>query len=152
MDEIIKKLKTSEECMTFVEIFTKLAVLARMRAIELRVKSHGNISNVEKELYGALYAYEDVLSQKNGRKTHASRTWPMVNKYGIIGAAERAVSRKFDPQGYQLLIAMGLEKLTFESVIVKNPSAFTPDAVNRSKVRLENYRASTSSNDMDFEG
>jgi hypothetical protein len=48
------------------------------------------------ELYLALYAYEDVLSKKNNRRTHASRTWPMVNQYGIKGAAEKAVSRNIE--------------------------------------------------------
>ncbi|MBA4409701.1 MAG: hypothetical protein C0397_09795 [Odoribacter sp.] len=136
MNEIIKRLESPEECMKFVDIYTELANQARLRAIELRAKSHPSNTYVETELYKVLYAYEDVLSKKNGKKTRASRTWQMVRKYGIIGAAERAVNRDVDPQGYKILVEMRLEKLTFEQVIVDYPNAFGNDVVNRAKERL----------------
>lgn len=143
MDEIINKLQSLEECMKFVDIFTELANQARLRAIELRAKSHLSSTDVETELYKVLYAYEDVLSKKNGKKTRANRTWQMVKKYGIIGAAERAVNRDIDPQGYKVLVEMGFDKLTFEQVIVNYPNAFAYDVVNRAKDRLNNL------NDLD---
>ena len=137
MNEIINKLQSPEECIKFVDIFTKLAELARQQAIKLSVKSHNNTAdNVEIELYKALDAYEKVLSKKNGKKTRANRTWQMVKKYGIIGAAERAVNRNIDPQGYKILVEMGFEKLTFEQVIVNYPNAFANDVVKRANERL----------------
>ena len=91
---------------------------------------------MEIELYKVLYAYEEVLSKKNGKRTRANRTWQMEKKYGIIGAAERAVNRAFDPLGYKVLVEMKCEKLTFEHVIVNYPNAFANDVVNRAKDRL----------------
>jgi len=78
MDDIIQKLKTPEECMQLAKNVRDrnpdLAQKARRRAVELRAISYGNKSEVELELLKALYAYEEVLSEKNKRKTRAART------------------------------------------------------------------------------
>jgi hypothetical protein len=39
---------------------------------------YGVLSDVERECLEAIYAHEEILSIKNGKKTPASRTWPMV--------------------------------------------------------------------------
>ena len=140
MVEIIGKLKTPEECMEFVEKYTELVKQARKRAIELRASSHQAQDIVEYELYLALYAYEDVLSKKNNRRTRASRTWPMVNRYGIKGAAEKAVNRNIDAMGYNVLVEMGYKELTFESVIAKYPGSFSKEAVDQANNRLEELK------------
>src|SRR6056297_2041588 len=137
MEDTIKKLETPEECMKLVEIFDELSKKAHQRAIELRAMSHGDIDVVEKELLQALYAYEEVLTKKNNRRTRANRTWQMVNRHGIIGAAEKAVNRDIEPQGYRFLVEMGLQDLTFEAVIVRHPESFDPEAVSISKQRLK---------------
>ena len=141
MDEIIQKLKTPEECMQLAknvrDKYPDLAREARRRAIELRAIAHGNKSAVEIELLKALYAYEEVISEKNKRRTRASRTWQMINRHGIIGAAERAVNRKIEAMGYKVLVEMGMHDLTFEAVIVRYPDAFRQEVVARAKARLE---------------
>jgi hypothetical protein len=137
MDEIISKLKTPDECRQFIVKFSDLVRQARQRAIELRASTHQAEDIVEFELYQALYAYEDILSEKNSRKTRANRTWQMVKHYGIKVAAERAVNRKGDAMGYRVLVEMGLQGLTFESVIVKYPESFKDAAVKQAQKRLE---------------
>lgn len=137
MDEIISILKTPEECMQLAKVFTDLARQARRRAIELRASAHGKKTEVEKELLKAIYAYEEILSTRNNRRTSASRTWQMINRYGIIGGAERAVNRKTDAMGYRLLVEMGLQDLTFEAVIVRYPKVFNQDIVKLCIERLD---------------
>lgn len=141
MDERIQQLKTPEECMQLaINVRAKnpdLAREARRHAVELRATSHGIKSAVELELLKALYAYEEVLSEKNKRRTRASRTWQMIKRHGIIVAAERAVNRKIEATGYKLLVAMGLHDLTFEAVIVRYPDKFSQEVVARAKERLE---------------
>lgn len=137
MDERVKNLKTPKACIQFAKSYPDLARDARCRGIELRAIAHGSQSAVETELLKALYAYEEVLSEKNQRRTHAARTWQMIKRHGIIGAAERAVNRKIEPTGWKILVDMGMHDLTFEAVIVKNPNAFSREAVLRSKARLE---------------
>ena len=141
MDEKIQKLKTPEECMQVAtnvrDRNPDLARDARRRAVELRAASHGVKSTVELELLKVTYAYEEVLSEKNKRRTRAARTWQMIDRYGIIAAAERAVNRKIEATGYKVLVAMGLHDLTFEAVIVRHPDKFSQEVVARAKERLE---------------
>lgn len=142
MDEIISLLKTPEECQQIAKIFNELAQIARRRAVQLRAQSHGSKSAVETELLEAIYAYEEVLSKKNNRRTHANRTWQMVKHYGIINAAERAVNRPADAMGYRVLVEMGFKDLTFESIIVRFPSEFDPELVKLSRKRLQELEKS----------
>jgi hypothetical protein len=139
MEPKIQALKTPEECYRFIKKYTTLINQARQRAVELRTLNHSVSSEVEAELYRVLYAYEEILSQKNKKRTRAGRTWQMVNRYGIIGTAERAVNRKIEPQGYKLLAEFGMKDLTFEAVIAKYPEAFSHEAVTTAKARLVEF-------------
>lgn len=140
MDEIIKQLKTPEDCTRVIEKYTLLINQARQRSLELRVQNHENNLLIEKELLKAIYAYEDILSKKNNRKTYASRTLQMVKRHGIIGAAERAVNRNVDAQGYKMLVEMGMQHLTFETIIAKHPEYFSAEAVRKANKRLEELK------------
>ena len=140
MDEVISKLKTPEECIQFANKCTDLAREARRRAIELRALTHDNTSMVETELWKALYAYEEILTKKNHRRTLAGRTRQMITRYGIIGTAERAVNRKIEAMGYKVLVEMGMQDLTFESVITKFPESFNQDIVRLCKERLAEFK------------
>lgn len=140
MDYIIQNPKTPDECIQLAknvrERNPELAQKARRRAVELRAISYKPTSKVELELLKALYAYEEVLTEKNKRKTSDSRTWQMIKRHGLIHAAERAVDRKIEPAGYRLLVEMGMQDLTFEAVIVRYPESFSSDVVSRAKERL----------------
>ncbi len=145
MDERVRKLTTPQQC----EIFSRnaldrdrpdLAHEARLRAVELRAESHNAKSEAEKEALEAVYAYEEVLSQKNGKKTRASRTWQMIKRHGIIEAVERAVNRRAETLGYTSLVEMGLEKFAFEAVILRHPEVFSEDAIQKSKERLSTWK------------
>jgi len=141
MEDIISKLKTPAQCIQLaknvIERNPALAQEARRRAVELRAISFGSTKEVELELLKALYAYEEVLTEKNKRTTRASRTWQMIKKYGIIRAAEKAVDRPIEPNGYKVLVQMGMQDLTFESVIVRHPDSFNEEVVLRAQERLK---------------
>jgi hypothetical protein len=137
MDNLINTLKDAEECARLADVFSELANKARLRAVELRAHKHGYKTKVESELAKAIYAYEDILTLNNKRKTNATRTWQMVKRYGIIKAAEKAVNRPVEPMGYRVLVERGMKDLTFEAVITKYPKDFSQDIVKLSKSRLE---------------
>ncbi len=145
MDERIKKLRTSQDCERFAKNAEErgnieLALEARRRSLELKAESYGATTLVERECLEAIYAYEEILAKKNGRKTKASRTWQMINKHGILPAVERAVNRPQEASGYIALLEMGLEDYAFESVVIKHPSAFTKEAVERCAERVGQWR------------
>ena len=144
MDERIKNLDTPKKC----EIFANnaltagredLAKQARARAIQLKAEAYGTETSVEKEAIEAVYAYEEVLSANNGKKTRASRTWPMIQKYGIINTVERAVNRKAETKGYTALLDMGLEAYAFEAIILRYPELFSESAVEISQQRMKEW-------------
>ncbi|EQD69645.1 hypothetical protein B1A_06793 [mine drainage metagenome] len=145
MDEMIAKLKTPGECAIFEKNVTErgrpdLAVAARKRALELQAQRYGASSDVERKCLEAIYAYEQILSAKNGKKTRANRTWQMIKRHGILGAVERAVNRESETMGYTALREMGLEDYAFEAVVVRYPTLFTVEAVERSQERINGWK------------
>lgn len=144
MDDRVTRLTTPEQC----EIFARnarakgredLALQAQKHAVQLRAGAHDAESQAEKEALQAVYAYEEVLSKKNGRTTRASRTWQMIKRHGIIEAVERAVNRPTETQGYSVLSEMGLEEFAFEAVILRHPEVFSREAIEISKARMDQF-------------
>ena len=133
MDERVKQLKTPGECERFIrnviERYPDLAQEARRRSVELRASAHGAQGAIEKEALKAVYAYEEVLNIKHGRRTRASRTWQMIERHGIIKAVERAVNRKKETIGYTALVEMGMQDFAFEAVVIRYPEVFSQEAV-----------------------
>ena len=78
MDETVRRLKTPQECEQFIknvqEKYPALVIEARRRSVEMRAEAYGAKTEAENEALKAVYAYEEVLSAKRGRRTHASRT------------------------------------------------------------------------------
>jgi hypothetical protein len=140
----VARLTTPEECEQFAinvaEKYPDLALEAKRRAVELRAQQAGVKTDVEREALEAVYAYEAVLSEQKGKRIRASRTWQMIKRHGIIGAMERAVDRDDDPSGYKALVAMGMEDLSFEAVVLRHPSVFSPEAIAHCKKRLADYK------------
>ena len=141
MNEAVRRLETPEECEQFIKNVQKkypeLALEAHRKAVELRAAKHGVKTSVEQELLKAVYAYEEALSAKKGRKTRASRTWQMIERHGIIDAAERVVNRKDATLGYKTLIEMNMQDFAFEAVILRHPDSFGQATIDRAKVRMD---------------
>ena len=146
-DDPVARLKTPQDCEQFainVEERGKpeLAIRARRRAVELRAAEHGASSAAEREALEAVYAYERVLSTKRGKKVHASRTWQMIERRGIIPAVEHVVTRSAESTGYTELIKMGMQDKSFEAVVLRHPEVFSSDAVRRSFGARQNWTTS----------
>jgi len=144
MDEIVLRMQTPKDCEQFAKnVEAKLPELARearRRAIELRAAEHKAASDAEKEALQAVYAYEEVLSAKNRKRTRASRTWQMIERHGNIPAMERVVSRSANSAGFTALVTMGMEDLAFEAIVIRHSELFTPETVERAKIRLQNWK------------
>ena len=141
MDPRVAKLKTPQECETFARNAREhgaplLADEARQRVVQLRAESHGAKTSVERECLEAVYAYEEVLSAKKGRKVRAGRTWPMIHERGVLPAVEHIVLKRQESVGFTALAEMGLKDFAFEAVILRHPEHFSAEAVARSRERL----------------
>ncbi|MGY3264593.1 hypothetical protein [Lysobacter sp. HA35] len=141
MDERVARLKTPDECKSFADNAMRLglphlAIEAKQRAVELRAGTYGAKSDAERECIAAIFAYEEILSQKKGKRQRAGRTWPMVKKYGALKAAEKAVDRRDGTAAFEALKEAGLERFAFEAVVLRYPGLFSESAVVRSRERM----------------
>lgn len=109
--------------------------LRRLR-VERRAEALAPSSEVERDCYEAVYAYEEVLSDNNGKTSRAGRTWPMIKRKGVIAAVEEIVTRKTEAPGYTSLVEMGLKDKTFEAVVLRHPDDFSAEAMASSERRL----------------
>ena len=134
MDYRVERLRTPAEC----EIFAKnaaarnrpdLVLEAQRKAIDLQVSTHETGSLVEAEGFAAVYAYEALLTRKNGKKTRATAIWQAIKRRGIIEAVQSAVSRPPDRTGRVTLRDLGLEDLAFEALVVRHEASFSDAAV-----------------------
>ena len=146
MDDRVKKLKTPEDCEAFALNATRLgshelAVQAKQRAVVLRAAAYGAANDAERECIEAIYAYEEILFKKHGKRIRASRTWQMIKKRGIIAAIEQAVDRPDGTAGFTALQEVGLENFAFEAVILRHPTHFSQGAIERSRVRMAQFVA-----------
>jgi energy-coupling factor transporter ATP-binding protein EcfA2 len=160
MVERVANLKTPEECAMFEKNVLErgrpdLAVAARKRALELRAEKYGAGSEPERQCLEAVYAYEGVLSARNGKATRDLRTWQLIKRHGIIGAVERAVNREPETvNGYSALLELGLEDYAFEGSRRRHADLFSAGdrrVLADAHRRLENPRLSACSARAVFE-
>ncbi len=78
-----------------------------------------------------------------GRPFRATRTWPMIERLGILVAVERLVSKPDDSACYTTLVEMGMEDMAFEQVVTRHREAFSEKAVLTSEARLKRLKASS---------
>lgn len=116
---------------------TSLADEARKRAVELKAKGQCAEPGAEQASLQAIFAYEEVLSKKNGRRTRASRIWQLVERHGILEAVERTVNRDKGISDYTALVNMDLQEWAFEAVVLKYSEQFSKEAVERSRQRTQ---------------
>jgi hypothetical protein len=116
----------------------------RRTAVQRRAETRAPANDAEREAYEAVYAYEEARSKQKGKTIRASRTWPMVDEYGIIGTVERIVMRADDAAGYRVLVEMGMEDMAFEAVVLRHPDVFSREAVQHSQLRLQRLNPGTS--------
>jgi hypothetical protein len=141
MDHRITRLRTPAECEIFAKNATArkrpdLALAARRKAVEMQASAHATDSPVEAEALAAVYAYEALLTRKNGKKTRATGLWQVIKRWGIIEAVQRTLDRPAETASYDTLRELGMEDLAFEALIVRHAESFSDQAVETSRARL----------------
>lgn len=83
-----------------------------------------------KEIKEVLEIYERVIGHS------ATRTWPMLEKYGEIEALSRLVVSADLQPGFKVLRDKDLLDKTFEAVVVRFQHLFKPEVVQAAEWRL----------------
>lgn len=140
IDPTVQRLKSPGDCEQYAKnVEAKhpdLAKQARRRGVELRALQYGTNTDVERDALQAIYALEEVRSQRAGRRVRANRTWQSVQRHGIVPTVERVVARRAVTKGYDWLVNAGMEDFTFEAVVLRNPNLFSPMALSQAEERL----------------
>ncbi|HEU4929214.1 MAG TPA: hypothetical protein VFU38_05240 [Candidatus Krumholzibacteria bacterium] len=142
---LVGHLKTPEDCeQVALNVEAKqpaFAIAARRKAIEIKASTHKATTEAEEHSLQAVYAYERVMTLERGRKTRATRQWQMIAKLGIIAAMESIVKNPTESAGYQALVKMGMQDMSFEAVVLRHPDVFSAEAVAQSKRSLDSLMA-----------
>ena len=147
--KLVGHLKTPEDCeQVALNVEAKqpaFAILARRKAIEIKASTHNATTEAEEHSLQAVYALERVMTLERGRKTRATRQWQMVTKLGIIHAMESIVKNPTEKAGYEALVKMGMQDMSFEAVVLRHPDVFSVEAVAQSKQSLDSLMAPAAS-------
>jgi hypothetical protein len=136
------KLKTPDECRTAMERALKRNLsnvydAAFKRYCELVGRSNDDPSDpLVCDFYKTLAAYEQLLTEKNGRNTAASRTRRKIDNKGIHQSLIEWTRGKVETNGFKLLVSKGLSEYTGEFLVVRYSSRFPDDVVALAKQRL----------------
>jgi hypothetical protein len=87
-----------------------------------------------------LAAYEELLTQKNGRTTRASRTRQKLANKGVEQSLDDWALAAQPTEGFRLLMDNGLEELTGEHLVIKYAGRFSTQAVEAAEARLTSCR------------
>jgi hypothetical protein len=89
-----------------------------------------------REFFITLAAYEQLLTEKNGRTTAAARTRQKIKNKGVQQSLINWTCQKAETSGFRWLIEKGLPDHTAEYIVAKYSSRFPDDVVRLAKARL----------------
>jgi hypothetical protein len=91
---------------------------------------------LHRDFYATLAAYEELLTEKNGRTTRANRTRQKLRNKGVIQCLEDWATAPAGTDGFNLLINLGMVELTGEYLVMKYPDRFSQEAVRAASARM----------------
>jgi len=94
---------------------------------------------IERRIWEAVAALEEILSDRNGRRQPAGYTRRKIKTAGAVKTlSDWALSRK-ETEGFQILVDDGLAEFTGEYIIMEYPDRFDENVVNAARARLERH-------------
>jgi hypothetical protein len=92
-----------------------------------------------KDFFETLGAYEQLLTEKNGSTTIASRTRQKIANKGVHQSLIDWTRGKVETNGFTLLVEAGLPEFTGEYLVTKYASRFPMDVVALAQERLSKH-------------
>jgi hypothetical protein len=93
-----------------------------------------------RDFHETLAAYEQPLTEKNGRLTSASRTRQKIKNKGIRQSLIEWTRGRVETNGFKLLIEVGMPEYTGEYLVLRYADRFPRDVVQLSKARLLEHK------------
>ena len=142
----ISKLKTVEECRTVMDRAKARKLDDVYRAVfrrycELVGKEYEDPSDpLIADFYETLAAYEQLLTEKNGFNTRASRTRQKIDNKGVHRSLVEWTCGKAETNGFDLLVGASLARYTGEFLVVKYANRFPEEVVALARERLRKHQ------------
>ena len=136
------KLKTVEECRTVIRRAIQRNLLDVRTAVFKRICELQGAANDDpadpmvRDFHETLAAYEQLLSEKNGKLTRASRTRLKIANKGIHQSLLDWTKGKEQTNGFKLLVYVGMLEYTGEYLVLRYASRFPEDVVASARDRL----------------
>lgn len=92
---------------------------------------------LERDFAGVLAAHEELLTQKNGRKSRATRTRAKLKAKGLRQCLADWSASPETADGFKLLSRQGLGELTGDYLVVKYAGEFDGKTVTAAKRHLK---------------
>jgi hypothetical protein len=92
-----------------------------------------------RDFYETLAAYEQLLTEKNGRNTIATRTRQKLENKGVHLSLVEWTGGKIETNGFTLLIDAGMPEYTGEYLVTRYAARFPPDVVQLARERLVSH-------------
>jgi hypothetical protein len=92
-----------------------------------------------RDFHETLAAYEQLLTEKNGRNTIATRTRQKLANKGVHLSLIVWTRGKIETNGFTLLIEVGMPEYTGEYLVTRYADRFPPDIVQLVRERLVNH-------------
>jgi hypothetical protein len=137
--------KTPADCRIVMERLKKKGLRSEYQSVleqycRLIGKQNDDPSDpLVQDFYETLAAYEQLLSEKNGRTTLASRTREKIRNKGISQSLIEWTCGNGETNGFNLLLEHGLHKYTGEYLVVKYADRSPRDVVELAGQRLSKH-------------
>jgi len=141
----VSKLKTPEDCRTVLQRAREKNLSDVYNAVFRRFCELVGTENDDpsdplvRDFYETLAAYEQLLTEKNGRTTAASRTRQKIDNKGIHQSLIEWTRGKAETNGFKLLVEKGLPEFTGEYLVVRYADRFPNDVVELALKRLTGH-------------
>lgn len=141
----ISKLKTPQECRTVMGRAKERGNDDVYRAVFKRYcalvgNEYDDPSDpLVRDFYETLGAYEQLLTEKNGSTTAASRTRQKIANKGVHQSLIEWTRGKTETNGFALLVAAELPEYTGEYLVTKYATRFPDDVVEMARSRLAKH-------------
>jgi len=148
----VAKLKSLMECRTVMQRARKrnmpqvyAAVFRRMCELVGSANDDPNDPLV-RDFYETLAAYEQLLTENNGRTTSASRTRQKITNKGVYQSLIEWTRDKAETNGFKLLVEANLPEYTGEYLVARYADRFPLDVVVLARERLASHRIALPTN------
>lgn len=141
----VSKLQTPDQCRTVMERAKERGLDDVYQAVFRRLCELVGSENDDPsdalvaDFYATLGAYEQLLTEKNGRKTVATRTRQKITNKGVYQSLIEWTRGKAETEGFIMLVEAGLPEYTGEFLVVKYEHRFPADVVELARSRLRKH-------------